>query len=217
MGSVGSEKKPRRKRWRWKRWVFGIPVGLVLPIVALVRLSTWLYLEQGLGGWPSVLAALGASILLLTLLFWIVGRRLGFRMGLRTFRITGVLLVAYCVYLLLFVSAANVKTETVRDTYASLHPVLRVAVSTFVVLDREAVITDAQRAPEDYQSLGLSTPNASLHFVQSDGFVHALDLRTTGRGEAINTMTVWYFELMGFSTLRHTGTADHLHISLSLP
>jgi hypothetical protein len=209
-----TKKGARRRRWRWKRWVLGVPVGLVLPFVVLVRLSTWLYGTQQLGGWVSVLAALVASVVLLTIVVLIVGRRLGFKIGIRVIRLTGVLLTAYCVYLLLFVSAANVKSEEVRDTYSSLHPVLRIAVSTFVVMDREAVITDAQRTPEDYGNMGLSAPNTSLHFKQADDFVHAIDLRTIGRSETVNSLTEWYFKLMGFSTLRHTGTADHLHVSL---
>jgi len=41
-----------------------------------------------------------------------------------------------------------------------------------------------------------------------------LDLRTIGRSERRNRLTAAYFQLMGFRTLRHLGTADHLHVSL---
>jgi hypothetical protein len=44
--------------------------------------------------------------------------------------------------------------------------------------------------------------------------VHAVDLRTIGRAEWKNVLLNWYFRSMGFRTLRHVGTADHLHVSL---
>jgi hypothetical protein len=57
---------------------------------------------------------------------------------------------------------------------------------------------------------------ASLHFRQRDGYVHAMDLRTIGRGAVRNWTTAVYFRVLGFRTLRHVGTADHLHVSLPL-
>jgi len=211
---IGSHGMRKKRRFRWKRWVFGVPLGLLLPFMGLVRFSTWLYLDREMGGWLSVAVAGAAAALGLTIVLAIIGRRFGLKTGMRLFKLTGTLLVVYCVYLLVYVSAANVKTDDVRATYVRLHPVLRVAVSTFVVMDGDAVITDARRVPEDYARMGLSAPEQSLHFGQSDGFVHALDFRTRGRLPVTNTMTDWYFRLMGFSTLRHTGTADHLHVSL---
>ena len=55
-----------------------------------------------------------------------------------------------------------------------------------------------------------------LHFRQRDGWVHALDMRTIGHGTVRNWLTAAYFRLLGFRTLRHVGTADHLHVSLPL-
>ena len=45
--------------------------------------------------------------------------------------------------------------------------------------------------------------------------VHAVDLRTKGKSELRNKLVSWYFRMMGFNTLRHVGTADHLHVSIS--
>ncbi len=42
-----------------------------------------------------------------------------------------------------------------------------------------------------------------------------MDLRTNDRQEWRNQILELYFNLMGFNTLRHVGTADHLHVSLS--
>jgi len=41
-----------------------------------------------------------------------------------------------------------------------------------------------------------------------------VDLRT--RSPFRSVLVEWYFWAMGFATLRHTGTADHLHVQLVL-
>ena len=66
----------------------------------------------------------------------------------------------------------------------------------------------------DYTRSNLPVRDRSLHFTQRDGYVHAVDLRTNGRSWLRNSFTRAYFTLMGFHTLRHVGTADHLHVSL---
>jgi hypothetical protein len=124
------------------------------------------------------------------------------------------LVVAYCGYTLIYLSSANAKSERVRAYYASLHPLLRVALSTLILVDRDAVITDLARRPEDYQAMGLPPNDGSLHYVQSDGYAHAADLRTAGRGMVKNRLIQLYFWSMGFETLRHMGTGDHLHVEL---
>jgi hypothetical protein len=125
--------------------------------------------------------------------------------------------IFYCGYALLFLSAVNSKTDDVREYYRNVHPLLRVALSTAILADRDIVVTDTQRQPADYARMGLQTLDNSLHFVQESGYVHAVDLRTVGRAEWKNTLMVGYFRLMGFRTLRHVGTADHLHVSLAPP
>jgi len=62
--------------------------------------------------------------------------------------------------------------------------------------------------------MGLPPNESSLHFIQDDGYAHAVDLRTVGRSEFRNRMVEAGFKVMGFNTLRHSGTADHLHVSL---
>jgi hypothetical protein len=41
-----------------------------------------------------------------------------------------------------------------------------------------------------------------------------VDLRTAGQGAVKNRLVQLYFWMMGFRTLRHVGTADHLHVQL---
>lgn len=52
---------------------------------------------------------------------------------------------------------------------------LRVATSIVFLVDPGSVMTDAGRTPEDYYLWGLPVNEASLHFQQDDGFVHAVD------------------------------------------
>ena len=124
--------------------------------------------------------------------------------------------LVYCGYCALFISASNVKSDEVRATYTSLQPSLRLALSTWLLADPHLVITDAERKPEDYGQMGLPPNEESLHVATSSGYVQAVDLRTVGRPEWRNFLATVYFKLMGFRTLRHAGTADHLHVSLPL-
>ncbi len=213
---VTSEKGTSKRRIRWKRWVFGLPIAVAIPFILLVRLSTWLYVVKQMNGWGALILSALAGALILGAIVWVVGRKFGARPGLKVVRYTALLLGFYCVYLLVFVSMSNVKTEDLQATYRHLHPVLRVALSTFILLDGDVVVTDTERVPEDYRAMGLSSRSTSFHFEQEDGYVHAVDLRTRDRTRLQNTVTKVYFDLMGFSTLRHSGTADHLHVSLPM-
>ncbi len=123
----------------------------------------------------------------------------------------------YCGYTLLYLSSVNTKTEDVRRYYTTVHPLLRVALSTAVLFDRDIVVTDTRREADDYTRMGLPTLDNSLHFPQPSGYVHAVDLRTIGRAPWRNLTMVAYFRLLGFRTLRHVGSADHLHVSLAPP
>ena len=125
--------------------------------------------------------------------------------------------VAYIAYSVVYVGSANVKSDEVRAEYAALHPLLRLAASAVFLADASAVITDASRTPDFYRRMGLSPNESSLHFRQDDGFVHALDLRTVGRPEWRNRAVELTFRALGFNTLRHVGTADHLHVSVKAP
>lgn len=113
-----------------------------------------------------------------------------------------------------FMSGANMKTDAVAKEINEVHPILRLAVSTLVYLDDGLIITDANRKPEDYKKMGLKSIKNSLHYKQKSGYSHALDLRVNGRSERRNYLLKTYFSLMGFNTLRHYGTGDHLHISI---
>ncbi|HEX4573630.1 MAG TPA: hypothetical protein VH158_00765 [Gemmatimonadales bacterium] len=191
---------------------------VALPFLLLVRVSLFLYLHRHVPTWLALAAGAACTTLLVTAYAAWVWRRLTGRVRLRLVarRVALPLVLAYAGYALLFVSSANAKSERVRAYYTTLHPLLRLALSTLVLADRDIVITDLARRPADYRAMGLPVNDGSLHYVQQDGYAHAADLRTVGRGLVKNRLVQLYFWAMGFDTLRHTGTADHLHVELAV-
>ena len=51
--------------------------------------------------------------------------------------------IAYSGYALVYVASANVKSEDIQAQYSAIHPLLRVAASSLILVDPSAVITDA--------------------------------------------------------------------------
>ncbi len=193
-----------------------VAVLVVLPFVVLLRTSTYLYLDRGVPGWLALASGGALALVVLTLYGAWTSKRLTGRARVRFVAewVALPLVIFYCGYTLLHLASVNAKTERVQSYYTSLHPILRVAVSTLILADDELVVTDLSRTPEDYAAMGLPVYEASLHYPQDDGYVHAMDLRTMGRPRWRNMLTQTYFRLLGLRTLRHVGTADHLHVSL---
>ncbi|UCC47804.1 MAG: hypothetical protein JSV41_09995 [Gemmatimonadota bacterium] len=208
----------RRLVAKWLVRCVLVAAALVLPFWVLVGSSVFLYRYYGVPTWPALLAGLLLTVLLLLLYSAWVTKRVSGKIRMPGFLPKTLIAVvaAYCLYALIYISSMNVKGG-VEDTYHSLHPLLRLATSTFILVDSDLVVTDMERAPEDYERMGLPLYERSLHFRQADGYAHAVDLRTIGRSGWRNFLTRTYFRVMGFRTLRHVGTADHLHVSLPLP
>ena len=224
-GKKQSERQEERRTMlralalRFARAAALLAVLAVLPFALLIRGGVFAYQQWGLGTWPSLLLSAAASALLLAGYAWLVGHRFGAGRSMKRLVTRGAAAVgvAYVCYALVFVASENVKSDDVRDGYAAVHPLLRVATSALILVDPASVITDTGRTREDYWLMGLSPNEASLHFEQESGYVHAIDLRTIGRAEWRNRLVelaLWGF---GFHSLRHVGTADHLHVSLRLP
>jgi len=218
------ERKERKARFRAfplraARALVIVGVLALLPFALLIRGGVFAYQEWALGTWPALFISALGTALLLGLYAWGVSHKLGAGKGLKKLftRSAVAVGIAYVGYALVFVASENVKSDDVQAEYANIHPLLRVASSALILVDRSAVITDAGRTAEDYWLMGLPTNEASLHFEQESGFVHALDLRTNGRPEWRNRAVELGFWALGFHSLRHVGTADHLHISLRLP
>src|SRR5258705_9221967 len=203
--------------------VLKIALIIALPFLVLVRGSVFFYEH---GGTPVRLSVLTAAILtggvITAYAVWIAKKLM--RRGVRGGRALVIpvakwvalpLVVFYCGYSLLYLASVNAKSEPVRAYYRSVHPLLRLALSTAILADHDILITDAGRVAEDYGKMGLPANSRTRHFKQKDGYVHAVDLRTTHRGVIKTRGVQFYFWLMGFDTKRHVGTADHLHVELN--
>lgn len=191
---------------------------MVAPFIVLIRTSIYFYTNYQVNGW----IALGGGVLItLVLLFlYITAFTLQFQKNARTFSIlcrgASFLVIAYLLYGLLYYSSITTKTADVQNYYRSMHPILRVTLATVSLADSELLVTDIQRTREDYIAMGLPENQRSLHYVQETGYVHAADLRTIGRSYLKNLMTEGILKLLGLKTIRHVGTADHLHVYLPL-
>jgi hypothetical protein len=171
--------------------------ALAFPFYLLVASSVELYRGFAFPSWLALaggIAMTGALLLLYVAWGW---RRLGLRrpMPRAMIRVVFGLVATYCLYSLVYLSSLNVKDDDLRTRFGSLHPLLRMATSTLILVDGDLIITDMIREPADYARMGLPLYERSLHFAQADA----------------------YFITLGFRTLRHVGTADHLHVSLPPP
>ena len=224
-GVAYSQSKPKSAPAKAKKrgllwWLITVGVFVfslvVLPFFILIRTAVYLNINEAWNGWTSLGGGALATILFLIVLMFIVFRKvkskkLLFQIGASS---VSMLVGGFIIYSLLYLNSVNAKSENVSEVYQSLHPILRVAVSSVTLAEHELVITDIQRTKEDYLSWGLTPLQSSMHYIQNDGFVHAIDLRTIGHSELRNNSLELTLKLLGFKTIRHVGTADHLHIAL---
>ena len=188
---------------------------IALPFVVYVRASVFFY-DHGAPVWVAIAGAAGLTIALVLTYAGALARQLRGRARVRSLLrwIALPMAAAWCLFSLFFLARVNAKSDEVRGYFLSVHPILRVALSTVILVDPGLVITDMARKPSDYGRMGLRVNGRSKHYEQRDGWVHAVDLRTKSNGAFRNWAVQFYFEVMGFSTLRHVGTADHLHVQM---
>lgn len=197
-------------------------VLVLVPFFVLIRGSVFFHEHFHFGAYLSLAAGALITIIILLIYLALLYKRLFGRQEITRKSVLGkvifasLLLFCYVGYTLFYLSDSNAKTSGIQKEFTSLHPIVRVSVGTILLVDRDMLITDMSRTKEDYKKMGLKTLNNSLHYPQSDGYVHAMDLRTNGRSGVRNFLLKAYFSIMGFHTLRHVGTDDHLHISLSI-
>lgn len=192
---------------------------IVLPFFILIRGSAFIHNRYDLGPWISLGGGAMITAFLLFIYMTFIYRKFTKKFGdsdnlQRRSLFALALVVLYCGYGLFFISSDNFKNPALKSEISELHPLLRMGVSTFILIDKSMIITDASRVPEDYKKMGLKTARNSLHYKQKDGYAYAIDLRTNNRNEGRNRAMELYFKILGFNTLRHVGTGDHLHVSL---
>jgi hypothetical protein len=190
--------------------------AIALPFLLYVRASVYLY-RHGANPWIAILAAAILTFGVVSGGIILIARR--FRHGARARMVVSwaalPAVFTWCIYAAFYLSRVNVKSDAVRAYYSAVNPILRVAISTIVLVDPDLVVTDMGRIAQDYRRMGLPINERTKHYRQADGWVHAVDLRTRGRWEIRNRAVQLYFWSMGFDTLRHVGTADHLHVQLA--
>ena len=189
---------------------------IALPFLVYVRAAVFLY-RHGAHPWIAILLSAILTLGVVSGFLVLIARRFRRRARVSTvIKWAAVPLVfTWCVYAAFYLSRVNIKSDGVRAYYSTVNPILRIALSTIVLVDPDLVVTDTGRVPGDYRRMGLPVNEHTQHYRQRDGWVHAVDLRTRGRGEIRNRVVQLYFWSMGFSTLRHVGTADHLHVQLA--
>jgi hypothetical protein len=191
---------------------------LALPFLVYVRTSVSFY-QRGVPTWLAIAGGALLTFCVVAAYGVLLARR---RVGRRARAISVAkwvalpLVLSWAFYSAFYLARVNAKSDEVRGYYAAVHPILRVALSTVILFDPELVITDTRRVAADYGLMGLPVNDRTFHYQQADGWVHAVDLRTRRRSAIKNRLVQFYFWSMGFSTLRHVGTADHLHVQLAM-
>lgn len=199
----------------WLMAIAKLVVIVALPFIVYVRSSVFLY-AHGAPTWAAIAGGALITLALVALFASAVARRLGGRARTRKVAkwIAVPIVGTWCVLALFYLARVNAKSDEVHGYFLSVHPILRVALTTVILVNPDLVITDAARVSADYGRMRLPVNDRTMHYMQRDGWVHAIDLRTHGRSEITNLAVQFYFWGMGFSTLRHVGTADHLHVQL---
>jgi hypothetical protein len=209
---------------RWALWLglmlrLATPLVVVaLPFVVLVRGAVLLY---GSAHWPPWLALLASGLAMIgvvALYGAVASHKLTGRVRFVWIaRWVALPLVAgFLIRGLIHLDRSHAQNDAIRAEYRDTHPLLRVALATLDLADDRLVVTDMSRTAADYTRMGLPVLTNTMHGVQRDGWVHAVDIHTAGRGLLVNLLVEGYFRIMGFRTLRHVGTADHLHVDLPL-
>ena len=204
---------------RWLRpavkWMFALSV----PFLVLVRGSTYAYQGMGWGTWPSIgLGVFGTMVVFSAYATWLWKRSTGeCRLPRIARRMVIVVVAGYGLYGLLYLSTGNAESPALENYYTSLNPIMRIGTGPLLLVDRDARVTDLAHTAEDYLRMGLPVREASLHFKLGDRYVRAMDLRTAGRSPRRNRFTAAYLRFMGFRSLHHVDSADHLHLSLPKP
>jgi len=205
------------------KWIFLVPASLlglalllIFPFIVLIKSAVFSY-SFGLSTFSSLAIGSVATFVVLLVYLLVIDRvtRRKFILSIKAKLIVASLVVVmFNGYALFVLSDQNVKNKSIANEYQDLHPILRIGIRTWSLFDPSLVITDMSRSLKDYKKMRVRAYKRSLHFTQKDGFVHAVDLRTKRRSKFSNWMTQTMFKMMGFGTLRHVGSADHLHVEL---
>src|SRR5882672_8756026 len=159
--------------------VLKVVLIIALPFAVLVRGSVFIYEHGTRSVWLAVATAgILSGGVITAYAVWIARRFM--KRGVRGGRALAIpvakwvalpLVLFYCGYSLLYVASVNAKSAPVRAYYGALHPLLRLGLSTAILVDRDILITDTGRVPEDYGRMGLPANSRTRHYKQADGWI----------------------------------------------
>ena len=196
-----------------------LSVLVVLPFLVLIRGAVFFHSQYHFSAGSALFAGIFTSAAVVygyisVVYFKWLKQKKNQAALIKSYGIALIIVMGYCLPSLSSLSNDNLKEQGLQKEFRELHPILRLSLSTIILLDKSLILTDAERKPEDYKAMGLTSKKYSLHYRQSDGYAHAIDIRVNDRSSIRNYLIQVYFNCMGFRTLRHYGTADHLHVSL---
>ena len=139
------------------RGLFKVVLIIALPFAVLVRGAVFIHEHGRTPVWVALLVAAFLTAAVITAYaVWMLRKFTGRARVLPLAKWVALpLVVFYCGYSLLYLASVNAKSQPVRAYYTSLHPLLRLALSTLILADRDILITDAGRQLEDYDRMGL--------------------------------------------------------------
>lgn len=199
----------------------GVLFLIYLPFLGLIRSGIYFYHAYNFNTWIGLFLGVVFSVGVIAVYTFTIKKLMNrnSKMRWKTTKKVGVfiflLVISYVIFSLLSFSGKNAQSNKVKSEYSELHPYLKISVRTFLFFDNELIITDLSRTSDDYTKMGLKKKDSSLHFIQNTGYTHAMDLRTRDRPFWMIWSAQLYFKSLGFNAVRHGGTGDHLHVSLS--
>lgn len=197
--------------------IFLLIMCVIIPIACTIRVPLYMW-QGGMGVWQALLVGmLACTVYWIVFSFFLMSRWLGVSESFAwasKLRFLFWIIIAANLYFVAVVPLQNLKHGELKSEYQQVHPILRLGVRYLALIDKSLIVTDMSRAKGDYAKMKLKPLERSKHYPQVDGWVYAVDLRTKHKSPILNYCVQAYFQLMGFETLRHDGTYDHLHISL---
>ena len=180
---------------------------VALPFLVYVRASVFLY-RHGAHPWIAILVSAILTVGIVSGFVILLARRFRGRARVPTVVKWAAVPVVFtwCVYAAFYLSRVNVKSDDVRAYYSAVNPILRVALSTIVLVEPDLVVTDMGRVPASYRRMGLPVNHRTMHYRQPDGSTPPLTINNDGNTYAGLTLVKGPL-LLGSSLAAQNSTA----------
>jgi len=116
--------------------------------------------------------------------------------------------------LLFIFNPVQTKHSVSQKEKQHLHSSLKRAVRVANIIGLNPLITDISRDKSFYKKYNLKEVQECSHYLYN-GVSYAIDIRTKNNNFIKNFLLNGYFNVMGFHSDRHGGTADHIHVEVN--